>query len=349
MYDWRHISACLGKLILAYARTNRTPTHSPYFSVIIASYERPQFLTKLFDLLQRQVFADFEVIVVDQSTTPYEHEALQCNFPIHYIHTTEKGAVKARNLGIKHARGQVLAFTDDDCQPHPQWLANAYKYFHHAPVVGVEGFIESDEHDEERYRIVRSLGVKGLGFKTANLLLRKDIIEKIGGFDERFDNPHFREDTDLAWRALTEGEIPFADDVRVLHPAVPRDIHRESRAERAKFFVHDPLLFHKHPERYVQLLKAEKHYAQTPGFWEHFMRGMLRYKVEIPIEDLRPFTTAEQYSLLGELSKLCCLEPFDAPRLVESFGSMDSQSTHLTGEDRLTHVGSAARRSDDWQ
>jgi glycosyltransferase involved in cell wall biosynthesis len=326
IYDWRYISERLGKLLLDHSRTKRSHTDSPYFSVIIASYERPQGLTKLFDLLGRQVFADFEVIVVDQSAAAYEVAALQCNFALQYIHTNEKGAVKARNLGIKHARGRVLAFTDDDCEPHPEWLANAYKYFKQVQVVGVEGLIESDERDEEQYRIVRNLGVKGLGFKTANLFLRKSIVEEIGGFDERFDNPHFREDTDLAWRALAEGEIPFADDVRVLHPAYPRDIQRESSEERAKFFVHDPLLFHKHPERYVQLLKAEKHYARMPGFWEHFMRGMLRYKVEIPIEDLRPFTTADQYALLGELSKLCCVEAFDAPRPVESCGSMTSKS-----------------------
>jgi SAM-dependent methyltransferase len=185
-------------------------------------------------------------------------------------------------------------------------------------VVGVEGRIESDEHDEERFRIVQNLEVNGIGFKTANLFLRKNTVEKIGGFDERFDNPHFREDTDLAWRALADGEIPFADDVRILHPAHPRDIQRESGEERANFFVHDPLLFHKHPERYVRLLKAEKHYARTPGFWEHFMRGMVRYKVEIPVEDLRQYTTADQYALLGELVKQLCSWPLDAAAPIEA-------------------------------
>jgi glycosyltransferase involved in cell wall biosynthesis/GT2 family glycosyltransferase len=318
LYDWRQISERLGKLILEHSRTKRSHTQSPYFSVIIPSYARPQSLARLLDLLGRQVFSDFEVIVVDQSAMPCEISALRGNFAVQYIHTTEKGAVKARNLGIKHARGQVLAFTDDDCEPDVQWLANAYKYFNDAHVVGIEGFIESDEHDEERYRIVRNLEVKGIGFKTANLFLRKNTVEKIGGFDERFDNPHFREDTDLGWRALTEGEIPFADDVRVLHPAHPRAMQRESEEERAKFFVQDPLLFHKHPERYMQLFKAERHYALTPGFWQHFMRGMVRYKVEIPVEDLRQYTTTDQYALLGELSKLCCSEPLDDSRPIEA-------------------------------
>jgi glycosyltransferase involved in cell wall biosynthesis/GT2 family glycosyltransferase len=347
MYDWRSISERLGKLVLEHARTKRHHTDSPYFSVIIASYERPQSLATLLALLGRQVFADFEVIVVDQSATPYELSALRCNFAIQYLHTNDKGAVKARNLGIKHARGQVIAFTDDDCEPDVQWLANAYKYFRDPQVVGVEGSIESDEHDETQYRIVRNLGVKGVGFKTANLFLRKHIVEKIGGFDERFDNPHFREDTDLAWRALVDGEIPFADDVKVLHPAHPRDIQRESGEERAKFFVQDVLLFHKHPERYVQLLKAEKHYAQTPGFWEHFMRGMLKYRVEIPVEDLRQFTTADQYSLLGELSKLFCRGPLDDSRFEEASVRMRPKQLVLPDSTatRALRLGMAARQT----
>src|SRR5919108_2795226 len=322
LYDWRQISEQLGKLILEHSQAKWSHTESPYFSVIVPSYERPQSLAKLLDVLGGQVFGDFEVIVVDQSATPYELSALRCNFAIQYIHTNEKGAVKARNLGIKHARGQIIAFTDDDCEPDAQWLANAYKYFNDPQVVRVEGRIESDEHDEDQYRIVQNLEVNGLGFKTANLFLRKHIVEKVGGFDERFDNPHFREDTDLAWRALADGEIPFADDVRVLHPAHPRDVQRESGEERAKFFVHDPLLFHKHPERYVQLLKAEKHYARTPGFWEHFMRGMVRYKVEIPVEDLRQYTTADQYALLGELVKQLCSWPLDAAASIGAAVSM---------------------------
>jgi glycosyltransferase involved in cell wall biosynthesis len=304
IYDWQHISDQLGKLILEHSRSRVSRSHSPYFSVIIPSYERPQSLAKLLDLLNQQTFSDFEVIVVDQSSMPFNLESVQCHFPIQFILTTEKGAVKARNLGTKHARGQVLAFTDDDCQPDTQWLANAYKYFTDERVVGVEGLIESDTNDEERYRIVRNQGFKGIGFMTANLFLRKDIVEKIGGFDERFDNPHFREDTDLAWRALAEGEIPFADDVKVLHPAHPRELQRESRGERAKFFANDPLLFHKHPERYVQLLRAEGHHVRTPGFWEHFMRGMVKHRLDFPVEDLRELMTSAQYALLGELSKL---------------------------------------------
>jgi FkbM family methyltransferase len=254
------------------------------------------------------VFSDFEVVVVDQSATPLDLEALRCNFALQYIHTNEKGPGKSRNLGIKHAKGQVLAFTDDDCEPDVQWLANAYKYFQGDDIVGLEGLVHCDTNDGEHYRVVTNLGFEGIGFMTANLFLRREVIEELGGFDERFERP-FREDTDLAWRALAYGQIPFAHDVAVLHPAQPRAVQRESSESRTRFFEYDPLLFQKHPERYLQLLRAERHYARTPGFWEHFMRGMVRHRVDVPVEELREFTTSAQYALLGELSKLLCSSP----------------------------------------
>jgi glycosyltransferase involved in cell wall biosynthesis/GT2 family glycosyltransferase len=310
MYDWRHISAQLGKLIIEQSRAKRSLNVSPYFSVIIPSYERPESLTKLLELLSRQVFADFEVVVVDQSATALDLGALRCNFALQYIHTTEKGPAKSRNLGIKHARGQVFAFTDDDCEPEVQWLANAYKYFQDDGIVGIEGRVQSDTTDAEHYRIVTNQGVEGIGFMTANLFLRREVFDELGGFDERFGRP-FREDTDLAWRALAYGQIPFAHDVRVLHPAQPMDIHRKSSEGRSRFFEYDPILFQNHPERYVQLLRVEKHYARTPGFWEHFMRGMVRHQLDVPVEELREFTTSAQYALLGELSKLISPGPMN--------------------------------------
>ena len=232
----------------------------------------------------------------------------------------------------------MFAFTDDDCEPDVQWLANAYKYFQDDGVVGLEGLVQSDMTDTERYRIVTNQGFEGVGFMTANLFLRREVIDKLGGFDERFERP-FREDTDLAWRALAYGQIPFARDVKVLHPASPRDVQRESSEGRTRFFEYDPILFQKHPERYLQLLRGEGHYARTPGFWEHFMRGMVRHRLDVPVEELREFTTSAQYALLGELSKLLCSSPSEDSRPAKSSISITAKPLILpqsTGKNTLT-------------
>jgi len=70
-----------------------------------------------------------------------------------------------------------------------------------------------------------------------------------------FDNPHFREDTDFAWRLLNHGKIPYARDVIVYHPPHPRNIKRESLEERAKFFEKDALLAKKHPYNCIWILE----------------------------------------------------------------------------------------------
>jgi glycosyltransferase involved in cell wall biosynthesis len=260
-------------------------------------------LRTLLARLEAQTFRGFEVVVVDQSEEPFDVTSVTPSFHLEYLHTDIPGATRARNLGVARARGRVIAFTDDDCQPHPAWLANAWRYLAGPTVVGVEGLVESDAERTEHLRVVTNVNFEGFGFMTANLFLRKSVVERIGGFDERFDRPHFREDTDLGWRALAYGRIPFGRDVRVLHPAQPVDVARESRAERVRFFVHDPLLFDKHPDRYVELLESEGHYTE-PEFWEYFLRGMVRHRLRIPVERLAPFMPEDVFLAAREIDRV---------------------------------------------
>jgi len=205
-----------------------------------------------------------------------------------YINDPSAGAVRARNIGIAHATGRIIAFTDDDCRPDPEWLEHAKEMLESRDIIGIEGDIYSDDEKREdsRYRIVTNEGFRGLGFMTANLFLCRNIIERIDGFDERFDKPHFREDTDLAWRAQHYGEIPFGDRVRVYHPPHLRNEKGESKQERDRFFINDPLLFSKHPEKYIRLIKAEGHYRNNPNFWKMFREGCKRISGSLPLHYL---------------------------------------------------------------
>jgi GT2 family glycosyltransferase len=250
-------------------------------SVIVATYERHDVIGALVECLSRQTLRNFEVIVVDQSARPWTPEP-GLPFELMYVHTDVKGAGHARNVGAFYARGGVLAFTDDDCRPDADWLEAGLRYFQDPGVVGVEGLILSDRAYDERYRPVTNVGFEGVGFMTANLLLRRETFLAIDGFDLRFDRPvHFREDTDLAWRALEHGAIPFGADVRVYHPPQPRAVEREALAARVRFFEQDALLLKKHPERYRALFLREAHYERTPGFRDYLLRGAARYHVQL--------------------------------------------------------------------
>jgi glycosyltransferase involved in cell wall biosynthesis len=278
-YSWERLSPALGRLLHRHRATLAAPR--PAVSVIVPTYERHAVIDALIECLSRQTIRNFEVIVVDQSATPWTPPR-GAALDLVCLHTDVRGPANARNTGAFYARGDVLAFTDDDCRPDADWLEAALKYFDDPGVVGIEGSVLSDHAHDKRYRPVTNVGFEGIGFMTANLFLRRDTFMAIDGFDIQFDQP-FREDTDLAWRALDRGRIPFASDVRVYHPPQPRAMAREAMAARVRFFEKDALLLKKHPEKYRTLFVREQHYANTPGFAEHFLRGAEKYQV--PIEE----------------------------------------------------------------
>lgn len=277
-YSWENISRELGyRLNQAYRR--EVLGEKPFFSVVIPTYERHDLLTRLLDQLKRQTESDFEVVIVDQSEADYADLRRYADMDILYYKTDIRGAVKARNTGIRLCRGEVVAFIDDDCVPEKDWLKNAHTLLRRPSVVGVEGKIYADRYDTARYRVVSNQNFEGIGFMTANLFVLRDVLEDIGGFDEAFDNPHFREDTDLGWRARRLGKFPYAADVRVLHPSHRRTNQRESAEERNKFYVHDPLMLKKHGREFVSLMVAEGHYKEQI-YWEYFEQGMARHDVD---------------------------------------------------------------------
>jgi glycosyltransferase involved in cell wall biosynthesis/GT2 family glycosyltransferase len=270
-FAWERISHQLGAFCANRHRMSGQP--KPHFSVVVPTYERHQKLGQIFEALQSQLERDFEVIVVDQSSCPWEQASLNFGFPFFYYHSPVKGAARARNSGAMIAQGQIIAFVDDDCIPDADWLLNARAYFADANVAGIEGLIYSDHLDDPDWRPVTNVGFEGIGFMTANLLVRSAAFQYLGGFDLQFDKPHFREDTDFGWRLQGLGQVPYAADVRVFHPAQPRQIQRESLAERTRFFRNDAKLFAKHPERYRELFFRECQFIHNPEFIPTLIQG----------------------------------------------------------------------------
>lgn len=279
-YNWDTISQKLGREI-----TTIFSEKSPYFSVVIPTYRTNDYLKTLLDKLNRQTCTDFEVIVVDSDKNHGDEYQQLCNFKITYLFRPNIGAAKARNIGIDYALGKFVAFTDDDCQPDADWLLNAKKHLTDTDFCGLEGFVYTDEErlNDPNYRIITNKGFEGIGFITANLIVKTDILRKIGGFDEQFDKPHFREDTDLGWRAQEYGRIPYAKDVRVYHPPLLRDLKGESSKDRDYFFINDAKLFSKFPEKYLRLIKIEGHYKTNKNYWKFFGEGLKKIKKPINI------------------------------------------------------------------
>jgi glycosyltransferase involved in cell wall biosynthesis/GT2 family glycosyltransferase len=283
-YSWERISRNVGRL---FDHRHRNRGQAPFFSVVVPTYERHEHLSRLMERLASQSCRDFEVIVIDQSSQPWPDRNKPFGLALTYVHTDVRGAVPARNLGGDLAGGTVIAFTDDDCEPGQDWLTAARPLFDDPGVVGVEGLVLSDRIDDPDWRPVTNEGFEGMAFMTANFFIRTETFHAINGFDPMFDNPHFREDTDLGWRALDVGWIPFSHEAWVFHPPHARSIERESIAERSRFFEKDALLYRKHPDRYLQLFWRECQWRHNPFFWTYLRRGAEKYGVELP-EEMKP-------------------------------------------------------------
>jgi glycosyltransferase involved in cell wall biosynthesis/GT2 family glycosyltransferase len=277
-FDWANISAELGAILIQ--RVKDKSGTAPFFSVTIPTLDRPEKLRRLFDLLAVQQERSFEVIVVDQSAQP--HPGGDFGFELTVLHSRVRGQAHARNVAAAAARGDIIAFIDDDCEPADTWLAEARRLFDRAAVVGVEGRCFSDRRNDPAWRSVHNYGAEGTGFMTCNLFVRAVAFHAAGGFDVAFDEQQFRYDTDFGWRLLALGDVPFSERACVYHPPWSRAIGRESDAERDLLFETDPLLLRKHPERYRQLFYRERQWQKGERFWRPFLRGAQRYGVDLP-------------------------------------------------------------------
>jgi len=101
----------------------------PFFSVIIPTYNRPAQLKTCLQALAAQAYPRdrFEVLVVDDGSAEPPRELVASfsnSLNITLLTESHGGPSAARNAGAARARGEFLAFTDDDCAPTPEWLEN---------------------------------------------------------------------------------------------------------------------------------------------------------------------------------------------------------------------------------
>ena len=244
----------------------------PRVSVVVATFDRPARLDRLLGALAAQTVpgAEFEVIVADDGGRDATAQVLDrwaaSEAPrVRAVASHGSGPAVARNAALRLARSPFVAFTDDDCEPAPNWLAALLEAAATAPGALVQGRTEP-QRDELRAAkgLVRTKSISTLGpwFQTCNMLYPRAVLEEVGGFDERFTGP-LGEDVDLAWRAIEAGAATaHAEAALVFHAVEPI-----SPGEFLRSALRDPdeaLVFRRHAalRRTVARLgifKAESH------------------------------------------------------------------------------------------
>lgn len=160
------------------------------FSVVIPTSHRNGLLARCLARLapgaQTIAASDYEVIVTDDGQQTTAEAMIRQQFPwARWVAGPGRGPAANRNNGARHARGEWIAFIDDDCLPEPGWLAA----FRDAADAGGADVLEGRTTCAEGIRSVLDeapVNLAGGGFPSCNLMVRRDTFERLGRFDEDF-------------------------------------------------------------------------------------------------------------------------------------------------------------------
>jgi GT2 family glycosyltransferase len=238
-------------------------------SVVVPTYRRPETLNRCLSALVAQDFGvcDYEIIVADdamsEETKRHVEEWSALEHPsVRYVPVTRaRGPAAARNAGWRAAAGEIIAFTDDDCVPDLRWLSTGFAAFD-PKTVAVAGRVIVPVPDTPTDYERDAAGLERGEFVTANCFCRRDALERIGGFDERF-RAAWREDSDLQFALLERGgKIARVSNAIVFHPVRPAPWGVSVLQQRKSLF--NALLYKKHRQLYRKRIQQG-----TP--WGYYM------------------------------------------------------------------------------
>ncbi len=178
------------------------------FSVIVATYNKVDYLKKCLKALLALNYEQYEIIIINDGSTDGTKEFLDQlqNLKVIIIHNASNlGTCHARNLGAEMAHYPLLAFTDHDCCPHPEWLNGFSRAFDNMDTMFAFGEVFYINENYRGYfpeRLVRNHNARWpMG---CNLAFRTDIFKKLNGFNPKLFK-YGNEDTELALNAVSRG------------------------------------------------------------------------------------------------------------------------------------------------
>lgn len=227
-------------------------------SIVIPTYRRPALLKRCLATLTIQDFPrqQYEIIVVSdgpdevtgQLVERMNNDCRQRPEIIFDFLPKRKGPAAVRNRGWHIARGELIAFTDDDCIPNIFWISALWDSYHRQGMVALRGrvIVPKPTHPTDYEQNVSHL--ETASFVTANCSCTRQALKKVHGFDERF-SVAWREDSDLEFKLLRH-HIPvrYVKEASIIHP-VRNTCWGISLKEQRKS-MYNALLYKKHPALY---------------------------------------------------------------------------------------------------
>ncbi len=269
-------------------------------SIIIPLKHDDAYIRETLAALKQLAHREYEIIVLPD-------EPFSWGDGVRAIPTGAVGPAAKRDLAMKEAHGDLLAFLDADTYPAPNWLTNAQKYFDDPRVAAIGGPAVTPPTDNfwqqasghvytswlgggnYAYRYVPRPAKEVDDYPTCNLIVRRSVIQAVGGFDTTFWPG---EDTKLCLDIIERGlKILYVPDVLVYHHRRPLfgghlaqvrnyALHRGYFAKRfpktslrASYFL--PTLF------VIGLYLAALFSFLLPNFWVLYLAGLISYGIAV--------------------------------------------------------------------
>ena len=243
--------------------SNSENEKTPFFSVVIPTYERPEDLRQCLQSLSpdnQPEAPSYEIIVTDDSRSDQCRKVVEQEFPLAKWNSGKhNGPGGNRNAGVSRATGKWIVFIDDDCIAQKGYIPAYFRAIQENPDIDLfEGYIFPDRQKRTWAETCPENSTGGM-FWTSNLCVRKEVFDELGGFDETFEVAY--EDVDFAYRIQKDGKKTlFVKDAAACHPW--RTLKREGNNWKPKGFEWKELklFIKKHPQAHEH--SSPKTYAK---------------------------------------------------------------------------------------
>ncbi len=197
-------------------------------SIVIPAFNSAATVTRCLESLERQTTPrdEYEIILVDDGSTDGTSD-LARREGVRVIRQENAGPAAARNRGVEAAQGELILFTDADCEAPPDWVECFRQVFSDPSVAGAKGTIRTRQRSlvarfaqleyEDKYdRLAHRAHIDFID--TGSAAYRRGIFVGNGGFDTNFSTAS-GEDVDLSYRLAQRGYcLVFAPQAWVYHP-----------------------------------------------------------------------------------------------------------------------------------
>ena len=199
-----------------------------------------KYIKDCINSILQQSYNDFELVIVDDLSIDRTSTIIQeiKDRRIRYFRNPQWfGISKSRNICLQHSKGIFLFFTDADCLVSKDWIEQGLFYMKDKNCVGVEGktyYVSKDYKPTFADHICES---QPGDFMTGNIAYKRSILEKVGGFDERYT---CHEDRDFGLRVLKFGKIRFNIEMLVFvqrQILTPRQYLKRSDAIKNRVYL----------------------------------------------------------------------------------------------------------------